>query len=486
MAQIIVDGSWENVNINNAYVKVDTNMIEYDSWVYGLTGTTTLGNWGVQDFSAADSYIGSGEDPWGNTVYNIFYKSGTTSTSRQSCWTPYFDIDNTKSYRYSMWIKQLSYNNPSRFYWAGHQTPGLSAVTTGIFDTTPYFIGVIDDKNIVRLNEWWLYVAYIRPYNWTGTTNEGGIYMSDGTLTGSTDDYKWLETSSQARFYTNIPYNSQNEYQLLYPRIDIIDGTEPSFETLLSQEGSWRRASKGFVLDSGDWIQLYPITYLPSGSTKGYWKFDNNSLDSSGNGLNATTGDSISYYSSGLINQAISIQQGNTAAYSIFAPIKGLFTGTDGVAITNNQGITMGGWFYKRSGGGSNQGIIYVGASNILGGFGLYIPYGTENVVYALYGGVMTLSGATISTDTWTHLVFTLDQTAVGGIYYGRIYINGQLVNTITDANPRKPPEAYQMQIGCMAGANQQFYGYVDEAFINVGPVWSQATIQALYDSQKP
>jgi len=228
---------------------------------------------------------------------------------------------------------------------------------------------------------------------------------------------------------------------------------------------------------------------LPYSTTKAYYKFEQNLTDSSGNNLTATKGTSVVYTASGKIDYGISMQQGASASYNILSNVPNGFTGTDDITITNCAGITMGGWFYKKTGGGNNQGMIYMGSTDAKGGFGIYIPTGTNNDMYGLYGGLSTFACGTLTDNTWHHVVFTLDNTKVGNYWYGRVYLDGVLQATKSDLNPRQPRQTFQTQIGCMGDngsfTNQQFYGDMDEIFVNVGTILTGTQILALYNQQK-
>lgn len=269
--KINIEDTWkdvENIKINVP----DYNLTGYQNWIDGTTGSIS----GVVDYSTRyTEYADNGTlnrriletGPFGDQVVcwqalsgssqygNVFggFNMAATSTNYQG-----ISIDNTKTYRVSMWIKRKNVTSgQGNVYfgiWAlsGGTREYITSTPTYIYTSNPYPISTsaTQTNNIFPENEWRLCVAHLRPYDTlTGTTLhiDTGVYKPDGTkiTTGLTlSDYifssETYETGLRVSNPYNIPRGSTATGYFLYPRIDLCDGTEPSITALLSNEGGWR------------------------------------------------------------------------------------------------------------------------------------------------------------------------------------------------------------------------------------------------------
>ena len=153
-----------------------------------------------------------------------------------------YPVDPTKKYRFSVWIKrELIQTSPTHGYiyhglygYNGGSNIGLYYLNGSGPDTNPYFWS---RNNTNDNNIWRLWVGYVLPHNTTITTNdpENGIYNIDGTKDTAITDYKWHHNTTQASIRNYLYYSSDpNTYVYFYrPRIDLIDGTEPTLQELL-------------------------------------------------------------------------------------------------------------------------------------------------------------------------------------------------------------------------------------------------------------
>lgn len=259
---------------------------------------------------------------------------------------------------------------------------------------------------------------------------------------------------------------------------------------------TWKSVSNAWI-NIGDnwkvWWQSYSGVTIPeAGKTLGYFKFDQNTLNSYGV-LGAIVSGTSNSYTTGYENQALSMQyNANGALYKAVVTFATtlLFPGASG--IQGNSGITMGGWFKPNTETGDNQGIMYIGSSNTPGGFGIYMPNGADKKLFMLYGGGLASQycNITLTAGTWSHIVYILDNTMIGSVYPTKIYLNGQLVYTFSTRNPKQPNcSSYGLQVACMSNNgsinNQQFSGLVDNFFINVGNVWTDTQVLEYYNHIK-
>jgi len=154
----------------------------------------------------------------------------------------YVPIDNTKTYRFSMWVRRTSGSTGGTFYHGLH-TNG-SGDTYHIYDngsnTNPYWctwgIGQFNQ------NQWYLVVGHLFPNNYTGWAHpDSGIYTREGGkvifLNGSgAYDFKMGSGASKVmhRAYHYYTSNTADHLQFYSPRIEALEEYCPSVDALLN------------------------------------------------------------------------------------------------------------------------------------------------------------------------------------------------------------------------------------------------------------
>jgi hypothetical protein len=106
-------------------------------------------------------------------------------------------------------------------------------------NNNPYF-GYPSVSDVPAMNNGWvLFVAYIWPSSYTGTSYDprSGIYTQAGVKQSfALADFKWTPTATVGSLRTYLYYStSTGEKQFRYePRFEVADGTEPSLQQLLA------------------------------------------------------------------------------------------------------------------------------------------------------------------------------------------------------------------------------------------------------------
>ena len=219
------------------------NLLDYSTWVIGSSGSQSGfpqngdGNTIIEDL-----------DPFGEPIAIWNALDNDVASDADGGWnTGQFAIDATKQYRFSCWYnRRVTGNGTTYFGCHGYGT------TDGVYDhsvgaaaplvTNPYFRATA----AVGEDIWELWVAYVWPHDNTDYTDhpDTGVYYA-GSITkiSSTGngDYRWHSSSTTANqrsylYYSTIPATHQ---QFCYPRVDLIDGTEPSIEDLVNGEGNF-------------------------------------------------------------------------------------------------------------------------------------------------------------------------------------------------------------------------------------------------------
>ena len=151
--------------------------------------------------------------------------------------------DNTKKYRYSVWMRKEKqaaglFFGPTQNY-SSDPTLALINSVNGLFTTNPYAFANITPQ----VRDWALYVFHIHPVGTaTGAgviDDDSGIYKKDGSYAGAaTTDFVFSSTTTDMHmrcYESNNPSQRGEETLIWGPRIDIVDGTEPTIAELLNQ-----------------------------------------------------------------------------------------------------------------------------------------------------------------------------------------------------------------------------------------------------------
>lgn len=212
---------------------VDNNILDYSTWIVGKSGSQT----GFNQNGDGNSVI-LDEDPWGNIVPVWRSLNNDVDSNADGGWnSTRFPIDNTKLYRYSVWIKRKVLGN-GMFYFGAYaygSVNGLQYNTGTTVSTNPYFHS---GSWSLPIDEWILLVAHIHPYDHTSTSNhpDSGIWDLNGKKLGNiARDLRWLPETATATHRTYLYYSTipETDQRWCHPRVDVCDGTEPSLEDLL-------------------------------------------------------------------------------------------------------------------------------------------------------------------------------------------------------------------------------------------------------------
>jgi hypothetical protein len=203
------------------------NLISPVSWTIGSGSVGIF----TQNGATSENIREWGEDPKGKRA--ILWKAVPDATSGpDGGWnTSDFNIDHTKMYRFSVWIKKT--NSTNGFTYMGCRTqPDPVLNLSGSSNTNPYFWA----GNLPQLDKWYLIVGYIHASNDNSITHYGGIYdETTGEKVISIDDFKFpvTATTAQHRSYLYYDTNTSDRQYFYGPRVDMINGDESSIENLL-------------------------------------------------------------------------------------------------------------------------------------------------------------------------------------------------------------------------------------------------------------
>nr|WP_320120079.1 hypothetical protein [uncultured Marinifilum sp.] len=198
-------------------------------------GQWTVGNGSIGSFSQngsnAENVREWGEDPFGtrSLLWKAIPDSGSNGDGGWN--TASFSINHTKMYRFSVWIKKTnSYSGHT--YLGCYCYPDYVLRLNGISTSNPYFWH--GDPPV--LGKWYLLVGYIHASNDPSTSNYGGLYDGEtGEKVIGFTDFKFPSSATSAKHRTYLYYDTNtNDRQYFYaPRVDEVNGNEPSIAALL-------------------------------------------------------------------------------------------------------------------------------------------------------------------------------------------------------------------------------------------------------------
>ena len=223
----------------------DNNLLDASTWVSDTSGNQP--GFPVNG-SESENYIISGTDPFGSTA-NLWEARPDGNDGPDGGWnSDSFPIDHTKMYRFSTWVNRIVLGTNGRFYLglrglnSSDTNIGVLNRSNGSNDTNPYFEISSDppNSNELPVNEWVLVVSYV----WPSGSGAGNIYPDTGTYTTTgiklpgrvNNNYIWNSTNTRALHRTYLFYTEETSprQRWAYPRVDVMDGTEPSINDLIN------------------------------------------------------------------------------------------------------------------------------------------------------------------------------------------------------------------------------------------------------------
>jgi len=206
------------------------SVIKWNTWTVGTGGVTGYGLNGDGNSRLTDT------NPWGvsDVVWDV--SNQDVASDADGGWNgSSFAIDNSKTYRFSTFVRRKTIGNGS-FYLGTHGTPAaVLNRSDGASNANPYFTARAWWGNI---NDWYLVTGYIWPAgSGTGAAKaDSGIYTMSGSKLYSNSDFVWqpTTTSSDHRSYLYYSIDTTTNQQWYQPRVDVVDGTEPSISELVN------------------------------------------------------------------------------------------------------------------------------------------------------------------------------------------------------------------------------------------------------------
>jgi len=204
------------------------NLLDLTGWTIGsgTSGVFTMNGQASENTREWD------DGPNGNRV--ILWKAQPEGASNaDGGWNSQaFPIIHTNMYRFSVWLRKTN-SSGGASYFGCKNVSTLSNVVT----SNPYFW----QGDLPQLNKWFLLVGYIHGSGDTSTINYGGLYDGlSGAKLANAVDYKFEEgtTTSVHRAYLFNDPNVNDQQYFYAPRVDLVNGNEPSLSELLGLQNA--------------------------------------------------------------------------------------------------------------------------------------------------------------------------------------------------------------------------------------------------------
>jgi len=233
---------------NTLASQLSANLLDTSTWTTNQHGGTGVfvANGGVYEqyrhtTSLPDGTIGTTWFCYPGLYYNNAYgwddplPGGVASGDADGGWnTALFKINNARGYRFAVWVRRTA-GATGTFYF-GCWANSVYNMGTTVKNSNPYFYSA-GIGSLVQ-DRWYLAVGYVYPTGESSVAqrNMSGIYdgVTGKRLVNGTD-YVWaadaVETNQRVYLYYSAP---GNHIEFVWPRVEMMNGTEPSLAQLLS------------------------------------------------------------------------------------------------------------------------------------------------------------------------------------------------------------------------------------------------------------
>jgi len=218
------------------------NLLDTSTWTVSFGSVSGFGKNGSTSENSREYGVGPKD-----TSVLLWKATPDASSNADGGWnTSHYNVDHKKTYRLVVWLKKTNSNTGSS-YFGFHSYNGShhSLRLDGNSNNNPYFWS----GDLPQLNKWYMLVGYVHGSNYSSTVNYGGIYDGvTGEKVRSITDFKFKSTATKLRHRSYLYYDTNtSDRQYFYaPRMELVDGNEPSVEELLGQSTFDNNSLKDF------------------------------------------------------------------------------------------------------------------------------------------------------------------------------------------------------------------------------------------------
>ncbi|WP_425237723.1 hypothetical protein [Ulvibacterium sp.] len=222
-----------------AFSYAQTNLIDTSTWTVGTGAATGFYRLGTD----AENVRELGTNPYGNQSVLWTAVPDATSAYANGGFKLHMNMDHTKTYRFSVWIKKTNSNDGRTDFgiWAGNSS-GADAILK--LDGTASNSGILWGGDLPSLDTWYLLVGFVHPSAHTGTTSDGGIYdPATGQKVPGVTGFIDLKFASDAddlspRALLAWESNTSNRQYHYGPELYEVNGQEPTIAEIIDPNGS--------------------------------------------------------------------------------------------------------------------------------------------------------------------------------------------------------------------------------------------------------
>ena len=240
-----LDGASRRSTLKTA--QVNSTLYDPGNWQIGSGGQT---GYSANGSSTEQNRLIVADDPWGRKSVTWRTTPDDVSGADGGWNSGYYPIDTNYTYRYSVWVRRYTAGTGGTFYFGMNPAPirNDNSVSQG----NPYW----HCPGIASLaqDQWYLVVAHCFKQSYTGLRHpESGYWYTDGNgnlqktdlgfCNVGSQDVRWPSggTSANHRVYHYYTTNTASGIEFAYPRMDKVDGNEPSlYELIYKGESGWR------------------------------------------------------------------------------------------------------------------------------------------------------------------------------------------------------------------------------------------------------
>lgn len=223
---------------NQPSFQLAPSLINMSSWTVGTGSVTGYTVNGDGNSRIVDS------TPYGDLGVVWDVTNQDSASDADGGWNPSsypFTVDQTKTYRFSVWMRRKVVGNGSSYLGlnaldSGGTNIGVLNRTNGITNTNPYFVST---SWWGTNRPWYLVVGHVWPAgSGTGAVHaDTAIYDTNGVKITTASDFVWQNTAGMKtglRSYLYYSTDTSTNQQFYDPRIDVLTGTYPSIQNLLT------------------------------------------------------------------------------------------------------------------------------------------------------------------------------------------------------------------------------------------------------------
>lgn len=233
------------------------NLINPSSWTVGSGSVAGFSQYGNSSENIREYSAG----PKGTSVLLWKAVPDASVNADGGFHSPKVNIDHKKTYRLSVWIKKTNSRNGSTQL-KPYSSSGGQLHTTDLNGSNltwhPFWYG-----SLPQLNKWYLLVGYIHGSDYNSTNSFGKIYDTSGNVVINMKDHKFKSSATVLQHRTILwgDTNTSDRQYMYEPKIELVDGNEPSVEELLGLNNS----------NSGNFLAQYLTNWtVGSGSVSGF------------------------------------------------------------------------------------------------------------------------------------------------------------------------------------------------------------------------